>query len=177
MQPTYISTLVDVTPKASQRKREHNKARRQRGATLHYHLKVNGPKKQVCQHMFLETFGLNSNTVAHWVAGAAHGVHQTEGEKKHPQKKKLKSRKTGVTSKTFLVLFPTCHHITAGQTQQTAIWSRSFKTKTLYNLYQVWCNENNKKVASKWLLLCVFEEINLSFFHPKKGSVRHLLRT
>ena len=41
----------------------------------------------MCQNMFLETFVLNSDTVAHWVAGAAHGVHQTEGEKRHPQKK------------------------------------------------------------------------------------------
>ena len=32
----------------------------------------------------------------------------------------------------------------------------------LYKLYQVWCNENNKKVVSKWLLHCVFEEMNLS---------------
>ena len=37
-------------------------------------------------------------------------------------------------------------------------------------LYQVWCNENNKKVASKWLLHCVFEEMNLSFSQPKRDQ-------
>ena len=40
----------------------------------------------------------------------------------------------------------------------------------LYKLYQVWCNENSKKVASKWLMHCVFEKINLSFYQPKKDQ-------
>ena len=41
----YISTLVDVTPKAYQRKREHEKA-------LHYHLKVNGTKNKCAKRCF-----------------------------------------------------------------------------------------------------------------------------
>ena len=50
-------------------------------------------------------------------------------------------KETPAEKKTFLVRFPTCHHITARQIQQKRYLEPIIQNKnTLYKLYQVWCN-------------------------------------
>ena len=84
---TYICSLIDVVPTARQRDRNDATNSRRESSFL-YHLKHDGMNVQVCQRMFLNTFGLNSRTVHKWVTEAVHGMVKSSDEKKYPERRK-----------------------------------------------------------------------------------------
>ncbi|XP_056142971.1 uncharacterized protein LOC130118550 [Lampris incognitus] len=60
----YVSGLVNCNP--VERSRAAGAASR-RSVSLHYHLRVDGKKKQVCKIMFLSTLGIGEWSVLNWV--------------------------------------------------------------------------------------------------------------
>ena len=167
---TYIASLVHVKGKPRSRLRRNNVSTpSRRSNTLQYRLKIDNNFKPFFQRMFINTLGVKACMVQDWVK-VKHGIHKSPSTTKQPTKKKIDDvdQRQNVTD--FLQNLPKmpphyCRASTEKQYLESIIPSKS----ELYRVYTQWCLDNQKTQASRWLLMNVFSEINISFFQPKRS--------
>lgn len=167
---TYIANLVEVKPKERTRMRSGKEASR-RKQTMQYYLNVGGERRQVCQKMFLNTFGINVSVLHGWLNESENGMFKSPDMKRHPRKVKHVNKVKESDARGFLgslSKLPShyCRADTGKEYLETTIPS---KTK-LYEVYRNWCQENGKQIGSRWLLMRVFNGMNLGFHQPKKDQ-------
>lgn len=181
---TYVASLVDcIKPKVKRRAESGDR----RGTTMHYFIKINSERKEVCKTMFCNTFGLGEWSVRNWaMSGQQHGMRPVSkndaGELTTRQKdssdnnveprNRVKDKKIK-QSKCFAVQFidslpkmPShyCRRDTLKVYLEPVIESK----QQLYRLYTEKCKESNMDFVCRFTFSEILTEKNIGLFKPKK---------
>ncbi|KAK6177541.1 hypothetical protein SNE40_015624 [Patella caerulea] len=137
--------------------------------TFRYFLKNGHQRLPVCKNLFLSTLGIGEYTVYEWLKSInEHGVPVEECDK---QQKTPKVSLQNSYARQFLTQLPKmpshyCRATTTKQYLEPLFTSFS----ELHRVYLQDCEVQGKLAVSRKVLIKLFDEMNLSLFHPKKDQ-------
>ena len=175
---TYLSTLVECKIKERERIRSKNEFSN-RVYTFEYFLKMNKPppnceeniKLQVCLKTFSATFGIKPSTIHRWIKESRHGMVRSPAEKKYESKINQSNKTKEDNSRKFLNELPKLpSHYCRKDSSKLYLENTIPNAAKLYDLFISWCEEQSVEIPSRWLLMQVFNELNLAFYIPKKDQ-------
>lgn len=162
----YVCTLVDYAPK----KRAYTDGPSRRSGTFIYHLKKENQKLQVCKKMFLGTLGLKEKMVQSWIKSSEAGIIQNVPKVMNRQLVQRNDTRT-IHLKQFFDSLPKQPSHYCRKDSSKVYLEQTFRTKSqIYSLYKEKCQQDSVKPYTLYPFCCVFEELKLSIFKPRKDE-------
>ncbi|KAF6205401.1 hypothetical protein GE061_019573 [Apolygus lucorum] len=177
---TYISTLIETeAPTNLKNRKDRNESRR--SLTLRYYLKPPGYEKiRVCKKLFLNTLAITDWLVKESVERPT--IEQAErpdceGDEDEPVTSKRNKRQSAESEnkmnklRLFLQSLPKMESHYCRKNTSKLFLEPLFQAKTeVYELYQADCAEKSLPAASLKSFYCVFDEMKLALFRPRKDQ-------
>lgn len=164
--------LIIEENKKSQRLRGREGESRRR-FSRHYFLKEVIPEKEVCQKMFLSTFGITlkrARIITEKMRQSGSGIVAPDGRGKHGKQKKISPISLEMIKK-HINQFPAWKSHYARADSERKYLNPDLTIAQMYRLYQKYCHENNLPPEKESMYRKIFnEEFNLSFHHPSQDT-------
>lgn len=167
----YIASLVECRQPKQKRRQESGD---RRGCSLHYFIKINNEKKEVCRDMFCNTFDLGVWSVRTWAKNVTHGmVNTSESKRKNPAKERgaiQKSSRNDFASEFINSLPKVPSHYCRKDTSKLYLENSFHSLMDVYRLYKEKCRDAENTPLSRFAFNQILCKMNVALFQPRKDQ-------